>query len=104
MAGCDRERAVALYYAVRDGIRYDPYRIDLSVPGMRASTTLAHGYGWCVPKATLLAAACGSQRGLRRIMRVATPAWSEGHRPFGVLSATSSPTTSALTPRTTGPP
>jgi transglutaminase-like putative cysteine protease len=56
--GCDRERAVALYYAVRDGIRYDPYRIDLSVPGMRASTTLAHGYGWCVPKATLLAAAC----------------------------------------------
>jgi len=57
-SACDRERAVALYYAVRDGIRYDPYRIDLSAQGMRASTTLAHGYGWCVPKATLLAAAC----------------------------------------------
>jgi transglutaminase-like putative cysteine protease len=57
-AACDRVRAVALYYAVRDGIRYDPYRIDLSVQGMRASTTLAHAYGWCVPKATLLAAAC----------------------------------------------
>ena len=54
----DRERAVALYYAVRDGFRYDPYRIDLSPAGMRASTVLAAGYGWCVPKATLLAAAC----------------------------------------------
>jgi transglutaminase-like putative cysteine protease len=54
----DRERAVALYYGVRDGFRYDPYRIDLSPAGMRASTVLAHGYGWCVPKATLLAAAC----------------------------------------------
>lgn len=56
--GDDREVAVALYYAVRDGIRYDPYRIDLSVSGMKASTVLAKGYGWCVPKAGLLAAVC----------------------------------------------
>ncbi|CAN7571543.1 transglutaminase-like domain-containing protein [Acidovorax sp. LjRoot194] len=54
----DRERAVALYLAVRDGFRYDPYRIDLSPPGMTASSVLANGYGWCVPKAALLAAAC----------------------------------------------
>jgi transglutaminase-like putative cysteine protease len=54
----DRERAVALYYAVRDGFRYDPYRIDLSPAGMKASAVLAAGYGWCVPKAALLAAAC----------------------------------------------
>jgi transglutaminase-like putative cysteine protease len=54
----DRSRAVALYYAVRDGFRYDPYRIDLSPHGMKASTVLDKGYGWCVPKATLLAAAC----------------------------------------------
>jgi len=53
-----RARAVALYYAVRDGFRYDPYRIDLTPAGMKASTVLANGYGWCVPKATLLAAAC----------------------------------------------
>ena len=53
-----RARAVALYYAVRDGFRYDPYRIDLTPAGMRASAVLARGYGWCVPKATLLAAAC----------------------------------------------
>jgi transglutaminase-like putative cysteine protease len=54
----DRARAVALYYAVRDGFRYDPYRVDLSVQGMRASTVLAVGHGWCVTKAALLAAAC----------------------------------------------
>jgi transglutaminase-like putative cysteine protease len=54
----DSARAVALYYAVRDGFRYDPYRIDLSVHGMKGSTVLANGYGWCVPKAALLAAAC----------------------------------------------
>ena len=54
----DRARAVALYYAVRDGFRYDPYRIDLSPHGMRASTVLEVGHGWCVTKAALLAAAC----------------------------------------------
>lgn len=53
----ERARAVGLYYAVRDGFRYDPYRVDLSVAGMRASSVLAQGYGWCVPKAALLAAA-----------------------------------------------
>jgi transglutaminase-like putative cysteine protease len=51
-----RERAVALTHAVRDAFRYDPYRIDLSPQGMRASTVIANGHGWCVPKATLLAA------------------------------------------------
>ena len=56
--GTDREVAVALFYAVRDGFRYDPYRLDLTPAGMRASTVLQRGYGWCVPKATLLAAAC----------------------------------------------
>ena len=54
----ERERAVALYLAVRDGFRYDPYRIDLAPEHMRASSVLEKGYGWCVPKAALLAAAC----------------------------------------------
>ena len=53
-----REKAVNLYYAVRDGIRYDPYSISMTVPGLRASTTIDAGRGWCVPKATLLAACC----------------------------------------------
>ncbi len=58
----DRERAVALYYAVRDQFRYDPYRIDLSPEGMCASGVLARGFGWCVTKAALLAAACRAAR------------------------------------------
>jgi transglutaminase-like putative cysteine protease len=52
-----RERAAALALAVRDGFRYDPYRIDLSPAGMRASHVLEIGVGWCVPKAALLVAA-----------------------------------------------
>lgn len=52
------EQAVSLYYAVRDGIRYDPYGIDLSLEGLRASTTLENRRGWCVAKAVLLAACC----------------------------------------------
>ena len=57
----DRTRqAVGLYYAVRDGIRYDPYTIDLSIEGVRASATLKNGRGWCVAKAILLTACCRS--------------------------------------------
>jgi len=41
---------------VRDGLRYDPYRADLSAHGMKASTALTKGFGWCVPKAVVLAA------------------------------------------------
>ncbi|HWI82181.1 transglutaminase family protein [Ramlibacter sp.] len=52
-----RDRAVDLYYLVRDEFRYDPYRVDLSVAGLRASRVIECGYGWCVPKAALLAAA-----------------------------------------------
>lgn len=54
----DRERAVALYYAVRDLIRYDAYGIDLTPHGLSASHALATGRGWCVSKSVLLAAAC----------------------------------------------
>jgi len=51
-----RERAVSLYRLVRDGFRYDPYRVDLGERGMRASTVVEQGFGWCVTKAALLAA------------------------------------------------
>ncbi len=54
----DRERAVALFYAVRDGFRYDPYRVNLSPDGMSASAVITAGHGWCANKAVLLAAAC----------------------------------------------
>ena len=53
-----KEQAISLYYAVRDKIRYDPYSIELSVDGLKASQTLDIGRGWCVAKAILLAACC----------------------------------------------
>ena len=55
------DRAVRLYYAVRDELRYDPYTSELSVEGLRARRTLELGRGWCVSKAILLAAACRAQ-------------------------------------------
>ena len=51
-------KAVALYYAVRDGIRYDAYGLDLTVRGLSASHALELGRGWCVSKSVLLAACC----------------------------------------------
>lgn len=53
--------AVKLYNAVRDEIRYDFYRMDISVEGLKASTILKNEYGWCVSKAALLAACCRSK-------------------------------------------
>jgi transglutaminase-like putative cysteine protease len=52
----ERERAVRLFYAVRDRIRYDPYRISMEDRAYQASSVIEAGYGWCVPKAGLLAA------------------------------------------------
>jgi len=57
----NRGKARALYYAVRDGIRYDTYRIELSPEAMRASAVLDRGVGFCIPKAVLLAAAARAQ-------------------------------------------
>jgi transglutaminase-like putative cysteine protease len=50
-------RAVRLFHAVRDEIRYDPYSFLLTPEELTASATLARGVGFCVPKAILLAAA-----------------------------------------------
>ncbi len=52
----DRERAVSLYYAVRDGIRYNPFLDFSRDEAYRASSVLALGEGFCVGKAALLAA------------------------------------------------
>ena len=61
--GDDRQRAVRLYYAVRDEIRYDPYKFSLDPVHLRASATLTAGSGYCVPKAGLLAA-CARAAGI----------------------------------------
>jgi transglutaminase-like putative cysteine protease len=45
-----------LYYAVRDKIFYNPYRINFDPPAMKASTVLNKKRGYCVTKAVLLAA------------------------------------------------
>jgi len=50
------ERATRLYYAVRDGLRYDPYHIELTEEGLRASAVIARRQGFCVAKAGVLAA------------------------------------------------
>ncbi|SDI36363.1 Transglutaminase-like superfamily protein [Actinokineospora alba] len=52
-----RERAAALYLAVRDGVRYEVYGADLSRTGLRASSVLAAGSGMCLHKSVLYAAA-----------------------------------------------
>jgi transglutaminase-like putative cysteine protease len=56
-----RERAVALYYAVRDGVTYTPYCDFRSPDTYRASAVLANGAGFCVGKAALLAAAARAE-------------------------------------------
>ncbi len=53
----DRERAVALFHVVRDGIRYDPY-LPISEGALRASAVASSDRNWCVPKSILLTAAC----------------------------------------------
>jgi transglutaminase-like putative cysteine protease len=50
------EQAQKIYYAVRDGIRYDPYYPFYLPEHYRASHVLASGRGYCVCKASLLAA------------------------------------------------
>lgn len=50
------DRAIALYYAVRDRIKYDPYDLRYSQEAMKASSVLAKQSGYCVAKAVLLAA------------------------------------------------
>ncbi len=51
-----RDKAIKLYYAVRDGIRYDPYSISPERETYKASHLLATGRGFCLPKANLLIA------------------------------------------------
>lgn len=52
--------AVKLYFAVRDGLRYEVYGNDLSREGMRASAIIERGFGFCIQKALVYAAALRS--------------------------------------------
>jgi len=57
-SGCasDEEKAVKLFYFVRDSIRYNIYMISAYLEDFKASTVLARGKGYCVQKAVLLTA------------------------------------------------
>jgi transglutaminase-like putative cysteine protease len=55
-AGGDIEKVVRLFYAVRDQIKYDPYRIEFTEERFKASVVLENKYGYCAAKAMLLAA------------------------------------------------
>jgi len=55
-ADSDAQRAVKLFYAVRDGIRYDPYTSDLEPETYKASRVVGRDRTFCIPKAILLAA------------------------------------------------
>jgi transglutaminase-like putative cysteine protease len=50
------QRAIWLYYAVRDRIRYEVYGADLSADGLRASRVVRAGGGMCLHKSVLYAA------------------------------------------------
>jgi transglutaminase-like putative cysteine protease len=53
----DIERAVRLFYTVRDRIRYDPYTSNLEPETYKASRIVGLDASFCIPKAILLAAA-----------------------------------------------
>jgi transglutaminase-like putative cysteine protease len=55
--GDPKAEAVALFYAVRDRIWYDPYVPFYEPEHFRSSAVLARGSGFCIHKAGLLAAA-----------------------------------------------
>ncbi len=51
-----KEQAKALYVKVRDGLRYNPYRISLNKQDYRASYIATKAEGHCIEKAILLVA------------------------------------------------
>jgi transglutaminase-like putative cysteine protease len=56
----DVDKAVRLFYAVRDAVRYDPFSMRLDPATYAASHVLDAGFAYCIPKAILLAAAARS--------------------------------------------
>lgn len=59
----DLEKAVAIYYAVRDKIQYNPYSFGRTPEDMKASTILKKRVGYCVGKAVVLCA-CARAAGI----------------------------------------
>jgi transglutaminase-like putative cysteine protease len=53
----DVEKATSLYLAVRDSFQYNPYHLNLTREGLKASNLVKRDYGYCIEKAILLASA-----------------------------------------------
>lgn len=51
-----KDKAVALYYKVRDAFLYDPYHLDLRKEALTASSILDKKRAWCVEKCIVMAA------------------------------------------------
>lgn len=54
----EKEKAIALYYSVRDEFKYNPYTFSKGVNSLRASFCLENQQAYCIPKAVLLGASC----------------------------------------------
>lgn len=54
----NRENAILLYNSIRDKYIYDPYNLDLTPTGLKASQMISKNRAWCVEKATLLITCC----------------------------------------------
>lgn len=61
--GSETDKAVQLYYRVRDSFLYDPFHLDLRPQSLTASGVLTKKRAWCVEKAIVLAA-CARKQGI----------------------------------------
>ncbi|MEQ9362839.1 MAG: transglutaminase family protein [Leptospirales bacterium] len=57
-AGDAKSNAVRLYFAVRDGLRYNPYKVSLDHDAYRISRVVGLKQSYCIPKAMLFAGVC----------------------------------------------
>lgn len=55
-ARIDMQKAVRIYYKVRDGWKYNPYNVNMKPEALRASNILTQKEGHCLDKAILMIA------------------------------------------------
>ncbi|MCZ7653456.1 MAG: transglutaminase [Rhodocyclaceae bacterium] len=93
-ATTDIEKAVKLFYRIRDGWRYDPFTMSLDPEPYIASNVLKVKAAYCLPKAILLAAAAraaGIHRGDRPLRRGEPPHHGEAEGDDGRQDAVHAP-------------
>ncbi|MCO7223908.1 transglutaminase family protein [Pleionea sp. CnH1-48] len=54
----DSDKAVSIYYLVRDSIRYNPYTVESGIASLKASFAIEKKEGYCIPKSALMVAMC----------------------------------------------